>query len=374
MAVELISIAMVGFIAIKTMIKVHSNRINDPSEYKISTRQVRQLICNKIAAKDAEICSIEYIGHGVDFDTFAMTFNSNKYIIRIARHDNDLLLYRLKMEMKYTSLLQKYFQQNNIWIKIPVFNDDTHPICSQLRNLENPHKSYIYATYLMIKGNADEQFELLHSNKLQIAQFLCTLHQFRPHQSDLEWLTDSASQELQWLIEDLEWAQREINLPNTELKQYITTEIYQKVKHVLIPKFKAYEARADNQIISGLIHGDLHDKHILFDTDDTFCGVIDWSDMRVSDVANEFRYILAVSPSATEEIVSKYKEMRRDVIDWRLFDLCMKMYGYITLTLWMHWVIWLKKDECEFLKYERMLRDGIDEWEQCINDILELIK
>merc|ERR1712228_443984 len=174
-----------------------------------------------------------------------------------------------------------------------------------------------------------------------------------------------------------EWAQREINLPDTELKQYIKTEIFEKVKNVLIPQFKEYEARnsddASNKIIFGLVHGDLHEKHVLFDANGKVSGVIDWTDMRVSDIAMEFRYFWAKSRSATIKIVSEYKKMRQEINDWRLFDLCLNMYGYIMLSLWTHWSIWLKQEESEFIKYKQLLKDGSDGWKECINSIIKYL-
>lgn len=186
-----ISAAVVGFVAVKTIHKIWNDEANNPPESTISFEQIRQLIRTKIKYT---VSDIKYIGHGEDFDSFAITIDSNKYVIRIARHNKHELVFRLMLEIKYLSLLKPHFLQHNVSIQIPSFDDEA---CKQLRNLDNPHKAFIYATYPKIEANNGPSAELLKSNKQEIARFLAALHDFEPHESDLEYLATKANEELE---------------------------------------------------------------------------------------------------------------------------------------------------------------------------------
>ena len=283
------------------------------------------------------------------------------------------------MEIKCVSLLHVHLNQNGVSTEIPLFRDDRYPMCSKLCNLESPHKSYIYGTYRMLRGtelsNFDEMNRIIISNKECIAKFIAVLHGFEPPPDDMEWLHDSAVQELEWLMEDLEWALGNVTLPDKQLMQYVRTGICDRVRNELIPAFKKYEGSKD--VIYGLVHGDLHGDHLLIDDEEQFSGVIDWSDIRFSDVAAEFRYLWAISPEATREVVREYKNLRRDVDgDWKLFDLMVDMHGYVTLSMQAHWMVFLKKTDWQekYQKHAAVLKGKRDEWEQCVDGIVKHLR
>ena len=99
--------------------------------------------------------------------------------------------------------------------------------------------------------------------------------------------------------------------------------------------------------------------------------------MRLSDVAAEFRYLWAKSKTATRVIVEQYKRARKESErDWRLFDLCVDMYGYIMLTLQMHWVLFEKEEGFNerYLEYAVLLRNGESEWRKCVDAIVTHLK
>ncbi|WP_078382120.1 macrolide 2'-phosphotransferase [Sutcliffiella halmapala] len=60
---------------------------------------------------------------------------------------------------------------------------------------------------------------------------------------------------------------------------------------------------------TGLVHGDVHAGHTMIDKDTNVTGLIDWTEAKVTDVANDFVFqYRAFGEEALEKLISYYKE------------------------------------------------------------------
>src|SRR5690606_14783787 len=63
------------------------------------------------------------------------------------------------------------------------------------------------------------------------------------------------------------------------------------------------------------VHGDLTEEHVLVDGRDVV-GIIDWSEARVADPADDLAWLLAVtSPAACEAVINHYAQARTGTVD-----------------------------------------------------------
>eukprot|EP01084_Bolivina_argentea_P254438 427734_1 len=329
------------------VILTNANKSSEPSN--ISLDQILQLVMRKLSPFKINVKSITYLGHGCDFDSFCIDINDKLYVLRTIRINDTGLIHKLKVERKILPMLKPYFAENGVDINIPEYNSDQNSICLLLSNMSNPHKSYIYSTYSMIDGKQlclfgrNEINKCLAHNSDKLANILSVLHQCNLMNKDKADLFETAGSEFECLVEELEECYLEIDIGDKQLIEFIKTEMIEKCNNILIPKWNEYETihmnKQSNKFVYELIHGDLHGEHILLSMDNnTIVGIIDWSDIMVTDIAMEFRYLWAIHTERTLDIVSKYKSFRKfDKDRNELFDVCVNIYGYITLVLNLYW-------------------------------------
>ena len=259
--------------------------------------------------------NLEILGIG---NHFIVLISDDSYCIRIAvLDDNFNNLDVLNLESLRLKILSDYINIgcNHKWL-IPIYID--------IKNIYFPSafKPKLQSTIYKSIGsktvwNLGEN--LMNTNLDQIGQFLAILHTF-DYQKDnindkiLKIPIISPKKQL------LDWINRITNdrLQTIKSSNCLSTEIYDKcINFIRFCKEEIVQNNSEYDDIFGfsefdsdekeeknnnndsiwnkycLIHGDLHTAHLILNDDNLkeINGVIDWSDIRISDIAYEFRYL-----------------------------------------------------------------------------------
>ena len=327
------------------------------------------------------ILEIEYLGSGVHFDAYAIYINNgNDYLLRIARYNNNKgkSIKELMFEFKFLPKLQQYLKSNDISIQIPVYDQS-------LSNIINPHKSYIYGVYPLIKGkrlalfDIDKRIQILDKNKDKLAKFLNALHSFKMDDNDISIKHKSSFQIFIHMIEELEWVyfeEAKIKLQSDkddiELAQFIENDVISKCRNIVAPKWKNAYDKNDNEMLYGLIHSDFHLNHILCDKDNLdIVGVIDWSDVCLSHIPFQFSSIWSEDKKCFDEIVNKYIQSnallsKNEQIKQRF--LCfVDIYGFMSLLFGICWFKVYPGNEHLIPKYMKLFKNEMTNWNENIS-------
>ncbi|MFX0134684.1 MAG: phosphotransferase [Candidatus Hodarchaeota archaeon] len=248
-------------------------------------KKVSVELCIKIIEKnfpEIHVTDIKFNDEGWDYQIFII---NNEFIFRFPRHQD--ASQRLDLEIQLLNHLQK-----EIHTSIPNYE----------YKVKLKDSNSIFGGYKMIKGKNLTPLVLnqIHTEKLkknlaiQIADFLSSLHRF-PIQKAFE----------------LKFSR--------EGKKEDIISFYQEVKQEVFPIITAHEQDWANNLFDAflnedslfkydpvLIHGDFSSDHILYDEKQEKIGVIDFSDVSVSDPARDFGCMLDFGKDFDQWVIKNY--------------------------------------------------------------------
>ena len=349
--------------------------------------QMKQLIIQifKDHPKSKIISRIEYLGSGVHFDAYSIHFNNidKAYLLRIARYNNNngKSIKELKFEFNFLPKLEKYLNLNNINIQIPIYDES-------ISNTRNPHKSYIYGIYSLIKGkrlasfDINQRIKILDENKDKLAKLLNTLHSFKLDDDNTFSIKRKSSYHIfNHMIQELEWiyfeeAKCKLNSNENDIKlaQFIENDVIDKCRNVLAPKWKNAN---DEEFLYGLIHPDFHLNHILCDENNfDIVGIIDWSDVCLSHIPFQFNTIWYQNKKCFDAIIDKYINshdvLSKDDIGKQRFLCFVEIYGFMSLLFGICWFKVFPGSEHLLPGYIELFQNETANWQKNISNLESL--
>lgn len=99
------------------------------------------------------------------------------------------------------------------------------------------------------------------------------------------------------------------------------------------------------------VHGDLASEHVIVDGDDVV-GIVDWSEARVADPADDLAWLLASVPAASADAVMEHYAAGRDGAADEAFEARATLAGELAVARWLMHGVRVRSDE--------VIEDAID--------------
>lgn len=231
---------------------------------------------------------------GVGWDNTALLVN-DRYVFRFPRRS--VVVQLLETEVR---VLRAIAPLVPLPIPVPIF-------------VGHPDRDYAwtFAGYERLEGHTACSAALSDGARVQmarpLAEFLRALHSIGPHQA--HWV--GAPRDI-WNRFDLE---RKTSHTRARLAELTEAGVLQDASPYLALVEDAFTTRAGKPM--ALTHGDLYVRHLLVDDASRLCGVIDWGDVHIGDIAVDLAIVCGFLPPEGREVFrSVYPQV--DSETWRL--------------------------------------------------------
>ncbi|GAB2559437.1 macrolide 2'-phosphotransferase [Gracilibacillus alcaliphilus] len=214
-----------------------------------------------------KVDSLQFNDDGLDFNVvFAEDIDGANWILRIPRRDD--VLPRTVTEQNALSLVREF-----VSFEIPNWEVFEKDLIAYQALSGVPAGKFTTEIQEYVWGNGQEEIpEQFHES---LAKALAELHQLSKHRAKGAGLPVEEASDLKLIM----------NKRMHRIKEMIG------VGESLWNRWQSWIANEEiwpNE--TGLIHGDLHPGHILVNKETMVTGLIDWTEARVADVANDFVY------------------------------------------------------------------------------------
>lgn len=237
------------------------------AEYPVSLKLAEQLIKEQFPKVDLE--KVSQIGEG--FDNTVIQLNE-EYVFRFPRRPIAVTL--IQVENKLLPSLA-----GNLPLAIP------EPIFFGKPSCNYP---YPFTGYKLVKGYlpVNESMESKISSAIRLAHFLKVLHHFPVQKAKQLGVQYDGMRRL-----DVSFRQRSLN---DELSTLVTlgyseqaNAVRNYLKELDFPHTESYNT---------LVHGDIHVRNILLDSEGVLAGVIDWGDVHIGNPAIDLSFLYSYFP------------------------------------------------------------------------------
>lgn len=237
------------------------------AEYPVSLKLAKQLIKEQFPKVDLE--KVSQIGEG--FDNTVIQLNE-EYVFRFPRRPIAVTL--IQVENKLLPSLA-----GNLPLAIP------EPIFFGKPSCDYP---YPFTGYKLVKGYlpVNESMESKISSAIRLAHFLKVLHQFPVQKAKQLGVQPDGMRRL-----DVSFRQRSLN---DELSKLVTLGYSEQANAV-----RNYLKELDlshTESYNTLVHGDIHVRNILLDSEGVLAGVIDWGDVHIGNPAIDLSFLFSYFP------------------------------------------------------------------------------
>eukprot|EP01084_Bolivina_argentea_P268717 456509_1 len=329
------------------------------------------LDCTKYSWSQFRDSNLKILGIGTDF--IVLMAEKERYCIRIALLDDDYNdSKRLNLEAIRLRILFNYISQHHQWI-VPVYNnikDIYLPSASKPRIKSTIYKSIGSKT---VWDLGQSLIPFIQCQFDQIGQFLAVLHSFdyvegNNNINNMQIPIITAKQRLLKLINRISMDRIMVIKQSNILSVGIFNQCIDFIKYCKdniigndggmdIFGFSDGEDYKSDSVWNKycFIHSDLHTAHFIVDDNNNknINGIIDWSDIQITDIASEFRYLWTMfgDECLVKSNYCKYRLQKiktnvsvSDSASKQFYQRC-RVYGILCSFLSLYWCLESQTDD-----------------------------